>query len=197
MRTVTSWTKVTDVSDVGTQSRLAKKFGCPVVVHATHARSIISATRDRPSTAAAHSTREVIGMSKQKQIQFQEYRALKNAGWDFDKGSYIKFNSGSESLKHIVAKSIAGHVALNAGYTVASEVETKHGHEADILAYGCEGRQPIVIDLENDYTEEVAKEKRGLYSIGPIREPWIINLDNWQNNDPEWLANHIKEVTGL
>ncbi len=137
-------------------------------------------------------------MSKSKRIRIEQYRELKRNGWQIeDNSSYIKPNSGSEKLSHLVAKTVAAKVAIDAGYTVASEVENYHGKEADILAYGHENRRPIVVELENGLTDETKDRKLRHYHVAPVREVWLINLDEWENNNPAWLREYVKEVTGL
>ena len=138
-------------------------------------------------------------MSKREQVIYEQYRELRTNGWGItDTGSYIKPNSGSESLPHLVAKTAAAKVCIDQGFTVASEVENAHnGKEADILAYGLEGRKPIAIELENSLDEETKDRKLRHYHIQPVSEVYVIDLDEWTNNDPEWLYEYIQEVTGL
>ena len=137
-------------------------------------------------------------MSKRKRTIINQYRDLKNNGWQIeDNSSYLKFNGGSETLRHRTAKTVAAHVCLEAGYVVASEVVNKHDKEADILAYGHDSRKPIVIELENGLTEETRDKKLTHYNVDPVREVWIIDLDVWMDNDPTWLSSYIKSVTGL
>ena len=138
-------------------------------------------------------------MSKRKQERIAQYRELKSGGWELDDiSSYIKPNSGSEQLSHLIAKTVAAKVLIDAGYTVASEVTNRgNDKEADILAYCHESRRPIVVELENNLGEDTKDRKLRHYHIQPVSEVYVINLDNWQNNDPEWLRGYISEVTGL
>jgi len=137
-------------------------------------------------------------MSKRKRTIINQYRNLKDNGWLIeDTSSYLKFNGGSETLRHRTAKTVAAHVALENDYVVASEVVNKHDKEADILAYGHDSRRPIVIELENGLTDETRKKKLNHYNVDPVREVFIVDLDEWMNNDPAWLSGYIKSVTGL
>ena len=136
-------------------------------------------------------------MSKRDKEIYTQYRELNRAGWEIPNTHEIlcRGNGGSESLSHVVAKTVAAKVCINAGYRVSSEVENQQG-EADILAYGHESRNPIVIELENGLTDEVKSKKLSQYLVGPVREVYVIDLDD-SPSDPESLAGHIQEVTGL
>ncbi len=135
-------------------------------------------------------------MSKREQVIYKQFKRLNHQGWNIKhKGNHVHFNGGSETTHHRVAKTVAASVCIDEGYRVASEVECPEG-EADILAYGLEDRYPIVIELENDLSERVAKQKRRQYDVGDIREIYIIDLDN-APDDPDKLYEHIQETTGL
>lgn len=131
-----------------------------------------------------------------KEIYRQKSR-LEYQGWDIDGvENCVRFNGGSETLYHVTAKCVAAKVCIDAGYRVASEVETDDGAEADILAYGLEDRRPIVIELENSLTDEVAELKREQYDVGDVREIFVIDLDSAPSH-PDSLYQHIGEQTGL
>jgi len=137
-------------------------------------------------------------MTKAKQERIEQYRELKRNGWQIeDSSSYIKPNDGSESLSHLVAKSVAAKVCIDAGYTVASEVVNYNGKEADIVAYGHENRRPIVVELENGLTDETKDRKLRHYHVAPVREVYVIDLGRFDVMDTRELYDHISEVTGL
>lgn len=136
-------------------------------------------------------------MSKRQSEIYRQKNRLNHQGWEIDGvENTIHPNSGSESLHHLLAKSTAAKVCIDAGYRVASEVTTKNGDEADILAFGLEGRKPVVIEVENGLSEDVAQSKRRQYNIGDISEVWIIDLDSAPST-PDALYEHIAEQTGL
>ena len=138
-------------------------------------------------------------MSKREKEIYKQYRELNNNGWHVPNTQEIlcRANGGSETLKHRVAKTVAASFLCDVGYRVHSEVETDDGHEADVLGYGLEDRKPVVIELENGLTDSVKDRKLNQYLKGPVSEVFVIDLDNWENNDPEWLYEYIKDVTGL
>ena len=138
-------------------------------------------------------------MSKHEREIYEQYRELNRNGWNIQDTNPVlcRSNGGSETLKHAVAKTIAGKVCENAGYRVQSEVETDHGKEADILAFGHESRRPIVVELENSLTEEVRNQKLSHYLKGQVREVYVIDLDQWGCESPGWFMDHVKQVTGL
>lgn len=137
-------------------------------------------------------------MSKRDKTIYSEYRDLNNNGWCIQNTNPVlcRSNGGSETLTHAIAKTVAGKVCENAGYRVQSEVETEDGKEADILAFGHESRNPIVIELENSLTERTEKRKMKHYLKGSVREVYVIDLDN-APSESEKLKEHIQSVTGL
>jgi len=128
---------------------------------------------------------------------YRQKSRLEYQGWDIGGvTSSVEFNGGSETLHHRVAKTVAASVCIDAGYRVRSEVVTEAGDEADILAFGLEDRRPIVVELENSLTNEVAAIKREQYTIGDVRETYIIDLDDAPSH-PDSLYEHIAEQVGL
>lgn len=137
-------------------------------------------------------------MSKRDKVIYSEYRELNREGWDIPNTQEIlcRSNGGSETLDHRIAKTVASSVATDAGYRTHSEVETHSGNEADVLCYGHETRNPIVLELENGLTESVKKRKLKQYLVGGVSEVYVIDLDN-APSDPDELYQHIQSVTGL
>lgn len=138
-----------------------------------------------------------ITMSRRQSEIYKQKSRLEYQGWEL-KGTEncIRPNSGSEKLSHLLAKSTAAKVAIDAGYRVQSEVVTKNGDECDILAFGLEGRKPIVIEVENDCTDETVQKKQEQYKTPDIREVFVISLDE-APADPDELYEYIQEQTGL
>ncbi|ELY91439.1 hypothetical protein [Natrialba taiwanensis] len=135
-------------------------------------------------------------MSKRTKTIYRQYQRLNHQGWEIDGvENCVKFNGGSETTAHRVAKTVAASVCIDVGYRVRSEVECPSG-DADILAFGLEDRRPIVVELENDLSEDVAERKREQYNVGDVSEVWIIDLDNAPVM-PDELYTHIAYETGL
>ncbi len=135
--------------------------------------------------------------SKRQSEIYRQKSRLEYQGWDIGGvTSSVEFNGGSETLHHRVAKTVAASVCIDAGYRVASEVETDQGDEADILAYGLEDRRPIVIELERDFDIEVQQKKLEQYNVGDVAEVWVIDLDEAPSH-PNSLYEHIAEQVGL
>jgi hypothetical protein len=136
-------------------------------------------------------------MTKRQSEIYRQKNRLNHQGWNIeDTTNALRFNGGSETLNHVTSKCVAAKVAIDAGYRVQSEVQTENGDECDILAFGLEDRRPVVIELENGLTEGVAERKRRQYTIGDVRECYIIDLDNAPSH-PDSLYEHIAEQTGL
>lgn len=134
--------------------------------------------------------------AREKEIYRQRNR-LNHQGWDIpDTENCIRPNSGSERLDHLLAKTVAAKVAIDAGYRVQSEVVTENGDECDILAFGLEDRRPVVIEVENDCRDETIEKKQAQYMTPDIREVFVISLDE-APTDPDELYTHIADVTGL
>jgi len=127
---------------------------------------------------------------------YRQYQRLNHQGWAIETTTNaLEFNGGSETLHHVVAKSVAAKVCIDAGYRVRSEVECING-EADILAFGLEDRRPIVIELERDFEIEVQQKKLEQYNVGDVSEVWVIDLDEAPSH-PDSLYEHIAEQVGL
>lgn len=128
---------------------------------------------------------------------YNQYRALQDSGWRVENtASSVRFNDGSETLRHRVAKMVAASVCIDAGYRVRSEVETSAGNEADVLAFGLHDRRPIAIELENDVDAETVEGKLDAFNVGPVREVFVADLDE-APEEPEALYDHIAAQTGL
>jgi len=130
------------------------------------------------------------------QSQISDYRALKQAGWIVSgMSSEVCFNGGSESLRHFVGKSVAGYVCRETGYTVLSEV-TVDDAVCDILAFGHQSRNPIVVEIETDKTEAVESAKLDSFAVGPVRDVFVIESKNLPPEMDE-MRRYIKGVLGL
>jgi len=107
--------------------------------------------------------------------EIQEYRELQSVGFELEctPTNAVVPNHGSETPKHLHAKTATVQLLLRNGYAVATEVAID-GAIADILAYGHEDRRPIIIEIERNCVLEVAQAKLECFCVGPIRECYVI-----------------------
>jgi len=94
--------------------------------------------------------------------QVEEYRRLKDSGVALSKHNQIQFNEGSETSKHICAKSLTGLLGIRNGYRVDSEVpiETRdYTGETDVLLWGHPDRLTYAVECESSPTQEVKSRK--------------------------------------
>lgn len=126
---------------------------------------------------------------------YRDLAKLRECGYQIEAVDNIARNAGSETLKHRIAKTSTAHVLWEADYHVASEVE-KDGKFADILGLGNPGRNPIVVELETDATDEDRQEYRELYGSPVVREVFTINLSDLSAM-PEHQVKRIENELGL
>lgn len=141
--------------------------------------------------------------NKRQHEKYAQYRELKNAGYQIHDDIGIRPNSGSETLTHWIAKCVGAHVLTNAGFRVDSEVEryeyptaASAVGEVDLLAFGHEDRLPIVLEMERDVDRDVVKDKLEKYHVEPIREVFVIAVDDL-SDDPEEMRDEIRAEIGL
>lgn len=91
-----------------------------------------------------------------------EYRDLKRAGWDVSKSPSINLNGGSESVAHLVAKTVTAKVLQDNGWQTDTEVTHDEHGEIDVLAYAPH-KLTYAVELENDITEETKQDKLERY----------------------------------
>lgn len=108
--------------------------------------------------------------------EYTDRHKLRQAGWDVSKRDTIQFNSGSETYAHLALKAAAAYyLKQELGYRVDSEVQNPGG-EVDILAYGHQTRNPIVVEVETSPTEEIINDKVERYITGqPVRDMFVLN----------------------
>lgn len=108
---------------------------------------------------------------------WQEYRELHNNGWNVNKHNQIRPNSGSETVKHLVAKALVAHAGLELGYKVDSEVSHSHRGEVDILLFGNPDRLMLAVECETSPTDEVIQDKVDRYVKNtPIDDLVLVNV---------------------
>jgi len=128
---------------------------------------------------------------------WQEYRELHNNGWNVNKTNQIRPNSGSETVKHLVAKALVAHAGLQAGYKVDSEVSHSHRGEIDILLYGLSQRLTLAVEVETSPTDETVQDKVDRYvNNTPIDDLVLVNVTELPTDMLD-AYGEIKEVLGL
>lgn len=125
-------------------------------------------------------------MSKREKAEYKDRHALRNAGWDVSQTDKIAFNGGEESPEHLFLKAGAAyHLKQTLDYRVDSEVSMPAG-DVDVLAYGHPDRNPIVVEVETNATEEVVEDKLQRYIRGePPRDMFVL--------DPTQLESNVRE----
>jgi proteasome lid subunit RPN8/RPN11 len=135
-------------------------------------------------------------MNKQ---QYQALRELQNANVKATKENTIKFNAGgsSETIKHIVGKTLVARIALVNGYQIDTEVAVPHG-EIDVLIHSHPNRLSYAVELETGLTEETKQDKtqRYVHSVGPIDDIIPIEVNDIPVDMIE-AAEHIADKMGL
>jgi len=127
---------------------------------------------------------------------YQEYRLLQMNGIDVQKTSQIRFNHGSETLKHELCKLIVGHIGKNMGYNVASEVEIENVGETDIVLWGNQNRLTYCVEVETSPTKETMADKRNRYVRGPIEDMLSVNVTECPVNYLE-AQEYVADELGL
>ena len=115
-------------------------------------------------------------MTKRQYDDWRGRQRLTDAGWNVSKTDSIQFNAGSETFRHLVAKSAAAfYLKHDQGYRVDSEVTHPERGEIDILAWNAD--DIIAVECETAPTEEVITDKLERYYEGtPIRDVFVINV---------------------
>jgi len=124
------------------------------------------------------------------------YRRLKNNGFNVQKNNQIRFNSGSETAKHAVAKTLVGHIALQHGYRVSSEVKVQDVGEIDVLLWGKEARMNYAVECETSPTSETIQSKKSKYVRPPVDDIIIINVTDLPV-DYLKAIEYVREELGL
>lgn len=131
---------------------------------------------------------------KNKHIEFSQRRELQSAGWRVEQSDKIEFNHGSETAKHIQTKVAAAIVLQEKGYRIDSEVEMGSG-TVDLLGYGREDGDVIVVEAETSPTEEVIEDKIERYIYNePPRECYVLNTNDIPTDfiqSIEWVREQL------
>lgn len=125
----------------------------------------------------------------------QEFALLKKHNIGVQKKNQIQFNSGSETLKHRIAKTVVAHVGLQRGYKIASEVEVPGG-EVDILLWTGMDRLNYAVECETSPELKTLKDKQKRYVRGPIDDMLTVNVTDCPVNYLE-AQEYVQEELGL
>jgi len=115
-------------------------------------------------------------MSKRDRLLRGQLKELEENGWKVNKDDAIRFNSGSETLSHLMVKTVAAKVLKDQGYRVDTEVEMPDG-EVDVLGYS--EHDMIVVECERDPDSNTFSSKLNRYIHGqPPRDMFWIDVEN-------------------
>jgi len=129
--------------------------------------------------------------------EWTQYRTLKQAGWNVPRDNQIRFNGGSESVDHAVAKMLVGHAGKEAGYRVGSEVEHDTRGEIDVLLHSHDDRITLAVECETNPDDATIEDKVDRYIRDtPIDDIAVINVSTLPRDRIE-AYKQVKEVLGL
>lgn len=136
-------------------------------------------------------------MTKRSRVEYEQRRELQNCGWKVTQRDSVAFNSGSESQKHYQTKCAAAWVLRERDYRIDSEVEITQAQdtigEVDLLGYGRDDGDIIVVEAETAPTKEVITDKLDRYYHNqPPREVFVIDT----NDCPTDFIESIEWVRG-
>lgn len=137
-------------------------------------------------------------MSKSEKVYYDWLGELSRHGWDCSKVDSVRFNSGSETAKHIHAKTAAARVLRLNGYRVSSECTHAERGEIDIVALPkADDQKPFAVELETSPTPGVIDDKLRRYHDGtPFVECYVINVSSLPLNILE-MEQQIADELGM
>ena len=125
-------------------------------------------------------------MTKRDRLAIQHQRQLQNTGYQVQAkrvACRLHTNPQDETARHAHAKLAAGRVLASLGYRVDSEVvHEPTGNIVDVLGYGVEGRNPVVVELETECDDSLKLRNVEKYCHGPVGECYTIGLDGMPEN---------------
>lgn len=127
--------------------------------------------------------------------EYSHRRELQSAGWKVDQADKIEFNSGSETVRHAVCKTVAAmYLKQEKGLRVDSEVEHSERGEIDVIGYSGEGAA-IAVECETSPTDDVVGDKLERYVEGtPFRDMFLLNVTEMPENIMdayEWVGDNL------
>lgn len=143
-------------------------------------------------------------MTKRDRLAIEQKRELQRAGFDIQGKRRVRFHANAEleTTRHFMAKAVAGHTLAAVGYRVDSEVELEKGSKpsehpiADIIGYGLEDRQPVVVELDTECDSGVKRENLRTYMADPISEVYTVDVTSLPS-DVQGMREDIAGVLGL
>lgn len=124
-----------------------------------------------------------------------QLRRIQGAGWDATKTDEVRFNSGSETLKHFVLKSVVAKLLVDRGFKVSSEVVHDTRGEIDIVCHGEPGYAPWCVEVETHATDDVIQDKIKRYVKGTtFRECFVLAVEDAPTDIGEmyqWVENKL------
>ena len=132
--------------------------------------------------------------NKRQYDEYSQRKELQSANWRVEKADKIEFNHGSETNKHIQTKVAAAIVLQERGYRIDSEVEMEGG-TVDLLGYGRDDGDVIVVECETSPTEDVISDKIERYIYNqPPRECYVLDTNETPTDfieSIEWMRNQL------
>ncbi len=116
--------------------------------------------------------------NKATSVYYDWLGELSRHGWDASRVDSVRFNSGSETAKHIHAKTATARVLRLNGYRVSSEVTHPERGEIDIISIPkTDDKRPFAVELETSPTQDVIDDKLARYYSGtPFTECYVVNV---------------------
>jgi len=109
--------------------------------------------------------------------EYDERTRLQKQGWNVQKAT--RYNSGSETARHSVCKTLVGHYLHHElAYNVSFEITHEERGEIDVLAWGVPERiSPLAVECETSPTVETVEHKLERYVHGtPIKECYVLDV---------------------
>lgn len=114
--------------------------------------------------------------------QLSEYRELKDYSVEVSKHNHTEHNSGSETVPHLVAKTLVARVGVVNGYRVSSEVSVPEG-SIDCVLWGHPDRLTYAVECETGLLPEVKESKVDRYvKQTPIDDIQFIEVNDLPMN---------------
>jgi hypothetical protein len=130
--------------------------------------------------------------------EYKQLSTLQTHGIDVQQDSNVKPNTGSESWPHFQAKACVAYLGQINGYRVDSEVEFDNGKECDILLWGHDSRNTLVVETETNWNDQVLEAKLNQYvePYPPIDDMLCIEVLDLPENSMDVLE-YVSHQIGL
>lgn len=104
-------------------------------------------------------------------------------------GLNAEFNN---TIAHEFAKFALAAAIYETGRGWDSEVRFPNGREADIVDLGPDDGQPVVYEVETDYTKSDVERKLNHFHLGPVRDVIVVDPTELPQN-PEDAVEYLLE----